>query len=325
MTENTTNMMADTVRVLPVNGIEAMQEGVKGASVEPTQLGKGAVRGKLTFADLGGSDLTIGRLSGSLAINGPLSQDRLVLGVLLEANDTSRQWSTSTRTGDVGVFPAMTEHASRYSGQSGYLTISADLDDIRERAKFHEIRLPRKFWRRGQMYRGSINAMRHLLKTSQSIEAALTDSRHSISIPSAAASARREIIDAFLYNFDGAVGLEQLRHVAFRDPQRVVRQAQEYIWQHSHRAVSLEEICGDLRLSGRSLHRAFHSVLDISPAAYARNWRLTQVRRHLAQSNGADVSVTEIATRFGFWELGRFSAQFRALFGELPSQVLARQ
>ena len=35
-------------------------------------------------------------------------------------------------------------------------------------------------------------------------------------------------------------------------------------------------------------------------------------------------TVTEIATRWGFYELGRFAVDFRRLFNELPSEVLKR-
>jgi AraC-like DNA-binding protein len=35
-------------------------------------------------------------------------------------------------------------------------------------------------------------------------------------------------------------------------------------------------------------------------------------------------TVTEIVTEHGFWELGRFSVEYRALFGESPSTSLRR-
>jgi len=36
------------------------------------------------------------------------------------------------------------------------------------------------------------------------------------------------------------------------------------------------------------------------------------------------VTVTEIATSFGFVELGRFSVEYRKVFGESPSETLGR-
>jgi len=48
------------------------------------------------------------------------------------------------------------------------------------------------------------------------------------------------------------------------------------------------------------------------------------VRRALLRADPSKATVTRIVTDHGFWELGRFSIVYRALFGESPSETLRR-
>jgi AraC-like DNA-binding protein len=52
--------------------------------------------------------------------------------------------------------------------------------------------------------------------------------------------------------------------------------------------------------------------------------RMHLVHRALLRADPSKSTVTRIITDHGFWELGRFSVSYRALFGESPSETLQR-
>jgi transcriptional regulator GlxA family with amidase domain len=60
----------------------------------------------------------------------------------------------------------------------------------------------------------------------------------------------------------------------------------------------------------------------MSPTQYMRSVRLRDVRRALRASEGRGATVTNVATSYGFYELGRFAAAYREAFGEVPSETL---
>jgi AraC family ethanolamine operon transcriptional activator len=62
--------------------------------------------------------------------------------------------------------------------------------------------------------------------------------------------------------------------------------------------------------------------LGISPADYRRRRAMQQVNRELRSSNAATSTVAEIARRQGFKSLGRFAGDYRAVYGESPSDTL---
>jgi len=94
-----------------------------------------------------------------------------------------------------------------------------------------------------------------------------------------------------------------------------------------------DSICGPIRISElsvalnaspRTLEIAFSRIMGVGPHAFFRKRRMNRARMMLLKADSRESRVTEIAEALGFSELGRFSVQYRELFGESPSETLRR-
>jgi AraC-like DNA-binding protein len=103
---------------------------------------------------------------------------------------------------------------------------------------------------------------------------------------------------------------------------RIVQQAERFFRDHVSEGVSVARLSSVAGVSERSLRSAFHEVYTTSPKRYMLLWQLHQVRHALRIYDDA-MTVTEAATCYGFYELGRFARAYRSLFGEVPSQTLS--
>ena len=87
--------------------------------------------------------------------------------------------------------------------------------------------------------------------------------------------------------------------------------------------ISLASLCAAAGMSERRVRQAFYECYGMSPTATLRISALRRVRRSLLRGPATRDAVSRAASDFGFWHLGRFAGQYRALFGESPSATLA--
>jgi AraC family ethanolamine operon transcriptional activator len=103
---------------------------------------------------------------------------------------------------------------------------------------------------------------------------------------------------------------------------KLIELAAVYVEGRQEYRTTVTEICRALGVSRRTLEYAFRDALGTSPRAYFIQRALERAHYKLQASTPDDRTVTEVATEFGFWHLGRFSTTYRAAFGETPSQTL---
>jgi AraC-like DNA-binding protein len=96
----------------------------------------------------------------------------------------------------------------------------------------------------------------------------------------------------------------------------------EFLEANPDRPIYLAEICAAVGAAERTLRASCEEHLGMGPIRYLTLRRMHQVRRALLHSDPSKATVTRIVTNHGFWELGRFSVAYRALFGESPSETL---
>jgi transcriptional regulator GlxA family with amidase domain len=104
----------------------------------------------------------------------------------------------------------------------------------------------------------------------------------------------------------------------------LVEQAEQLALADLDEPLHIPALCRALAVSERTLRKAFRRIHGLPPCRHLRMLRLSRARRALLSADCKRMTVTEIATCFGFVELGRFSVEYRKVFGESPSQTLSR-
>ena len=86
----------------------------------------------------------------------------------------------------------------------------------------------------------------------------------------------------------------------------------------------VSELATKVGVSERTLRTTFNDYYQIGPREYLQSRQLHAVHRDLLLSAPAEKIITDILTKLGVWEFGRFSGIYKRHFGELPSETLLR-
>ncbi|MDO7925670.1 AraC family transcriptional regulator [Pseudomonas sp. KFB-139] len=100
-----------------------------------------------------------------------------------------------------------------------------------------------------------------------------------------------------------------------------VKRTEEYMRVNAHEPLSIEQLADHAGVSVRTLFAGFRDFSGTTPMAYLRNLRLEHAHEELLNQS-QDVSVTDIAFKWGFAHLGRFAQEYKKRYGQAPSTTL---
>jgi AraC-like DNA-binding protein len=143
-----------------------------------------------------------------------------------------------------------------------------------------------------------------------------------IAQPEAARGLEQALVEAMVHCLAAGDAFEE--RAAQRRHRQIMQRFHRAIEQQPDRPLYVPEICKAIGVAERTLRLCCQEQLGTGPKHCLMTRRMHLARRDLSRADAATMTVTEIASRYGFWQFGHFAGIYRSLFGELPSATLAR-
>ena len=98
----------------------------------------------------------------------------------------------------------------------------------------------------------------------------------------------------------------------------------KYIEMNYKYEISINELCTINKLSESTLRLSFKNLFGLSPKQYHTSYRLGKVHHALLENDCSSKTVERIAYDHGFSHMGRFSDNYKSMFGNTPSCTLKK-
>jgi len=117
----------------------------------------------------------------------------------------------------------------------------------------------------------------------------------------------------------------EISKTPFFKSEKIIKRALDYVHSAPADEISAVELCTLTGCSQRWLEHCFKQRLGVTPKRYIKFLRLARLRQDLVRAKQAEnPTVIETAIAHGFWHMGQLAADYRRVYGELPSKTLKR-
>lgn len=226
-----------------------------------------------------------------------------------------------TSQGRIAMFGLVWPYYLRSSASTGWGTVSLTPEDLAlagETMLGREL-TPPSFMRAIKPPMPTLSRLRKLHEAAGHLAKAAPDV---VAKPEVARALEQALMEAMI--FCVADGRAEPERTVQGQRARVMRRFEEILSASSDQPLYIAELCAAVGASYWMLRDCCRDYLGMAPKRYLWLRRMHLAQRALRHADPGSTTVTEVATGFGFWELGRFSVAYRSLFDETPSTTLRR-
>jgi AraC-like DNA-binding protein len=308
-------------RVLSFTDPQECQAAVQASQVEILPTAKGSFHVEIT--QIGMNRLWMQRFNVALpqVATARSAPDRKAIGFLIEANSSDLQHSgIEVAPGDIIVSGFDARHQLSSSGFH-YGAMSVPVKDFPDLCRTI---IGREFLEGPDalIVRPDPALMSRLLRLHRAVGQLAHDTPDLLDLPEVRRALEEQLIHVMVRCLADGASIETT--AGGRRHDAIVARFEEFLAANPGQPLYLTEICATIGVAERTLRASCEEHLGMGPIRFLTLRRMHLVHHALLRADPSKSTVTRIVTDHGFWELGRFSAAYRTLFGEPPSETLRR-
>ncbi|WP_087753514.1 AraC family transcriptional regulator [Paraburkholderia caledonica] len=274
---------------------------------------------------LGEVRLETGCYDFPVVARGSMPRNAMCIGFMAEGSDVTRYNTVAIGQEDVQIYPAGVELLYHALGASRWVNFTVPEEHLQETALARAgrpLELPEFAAISVRLRPGGRAMLTCLANDALGIAKSLEPAGGMA--PEFASEMSRSLVAGYVDALVDATPMGQSdSSLAERRHHHLILACERLIVSGEEADIALAEIARRSGYSLRSLELIFRRSVGMTPGRWFMNVRLNGALRDLLVA-GPTCTVAEVASRWGFRHMSRFSEQYRKAFGELPSCTLRR-
>ncbi len=101
----------------------------------------------------------------------------------------------------------------------------------------------------------------------------------------------------------------------------IVFDIRDYLIEHIEQNISIEELTSTFNMSDKTLQTVFKKIFGHTPKKFMKLLKLNLAYQEIIKNNHSNGIVSKVAIKYGFYNFGLFSQEFKRMYGILPGKI----